>query len=341
MRGLNPKKIPGLVSKHVERARSESAFVLEIDTNGEIEWYKSNLDWKLGVISVIGPGYAFGEYFGEALLLEVGIWRTRPYREAKNQQRANNEPHNLPPRSKWFFLSEQQYLNIIPVIFEIIQQITDKQDATRKCGHQNGNPFIRKIGKYYLARGRRKDYKTGERQPKRTLFYYEKSKELPIGVRFSISQKDISLVQFIYWLEINKNAILKGGAESVAKLINICLAPYNKKGFYRDPKKLKGVQQVKDILYLKPYYWVEEIVDKYLPEREKNPLFNEIRELIGWNGNEKATERKLSDSAIIIPDCDILLRITTGINVKKDYIVFEVAPSCCFKEKIKEDEVPF
>lgn len=340
MRGLNPKRIPELVAKHVERARRESAFVLEIDDNGEIEWYKSNPNYKLGVIAVIGPGYAFGEYFGEALLLEVGIWRTRPYREAKNQQRANNEPCHLSPRSKWFFLSEQQYLNIVPVIFEIIQQITDKQDATRKCGHQNGNSFIIKIGKYYLARGRRKDHKTGERQPQRTLFYHEKSKELPIGVRFSISQKDISLVQFIYWLEINKNAILKDGAESVAKLINICLAPYNKKGFYRDPKKLKGVQQVNEIICSKPYYWLEEIVEKYLPEREKNPLFNEIRELIGWKDG-KAIERRLAESAVVIPDCDVLLRITTGLDAKKDYIVFEVAPSCCFKEKDEVEEVPF
>lgn len=341
MRGLNPEKIPELVAKHVERARSESAFVLEIDAKGEIEWYKSNPNYKLGVISVIGPGYAFGKYFGEALLLEIGFWRTRPYRDARNLQTTSGKPCNLSPRSKWFFLSERQYLNIAPAVFEIIQQMTDRQDATRKNGHQNGDPFIRKVGRYYLARGRHKDYKTGERYPKRTLFYYEKSKELPIGVRFSVSKKDLFLMQSIYWLELNKNTILKSGAESMAKLINICLAPYAKKGFYRDSKKLKGVQQVKEIICSKPYYWLEEMVDKYLPGQEKNPLFNEIRELIDWKENKKAAERKLAESAITIPDCNILLRITTGIDAKKDYIVFEVAPSCCFKEKSKEDEVPF
>lgn len=116
-------------------------------------------------------------------------------------------------------------------------------------------------------------------------------------------------------------------------MIDKRLKPYRENGYRKRFMELKGAQQIKRIIEEKhlPLYLLEEMVEKYLPNGDRNLLINEIAELVGCSNGNKAIERQLAQSAII-PDINngIELRVVSGLETAKDYILFELIATCIF-----------
>ncbi|KKT28681.1 MAG: hypothetical protein UW43_C0009G0004 [Candidatus Yanofskybacteria bacterium GW2011_GWA1_44_21] len=166
---------------------------------------KINLNPKLNVIAVIGPGVglpgtsAEGLAFLRVVLCEVGLWRTRPYQRSYNWRNGfcNHK------RRKWFSLTPEQYSFVAPIIFE---QILDKaSDQMRN----------RKTSGYFTMRNPRRPKRTGRLRFSRPVMKIEVSR----GVRFSMSFHDTHLTADIYARELI-SSINTGKIRGMAKYIS-------------------------------------------------------------------------------------------------------------------------
>lgn len=85
-------KFEEMVSKVFNQALVDSHVVIKIDRRGCIEDSYQNRYFAIDVISVVGPGLVDGEVIENALLLEIGMRRSKPYASVRVQ---NNLEHRL------------------------------------------------------------------------------------------------------------------------------------------------------------------------------------------------------------------------------------------------------
>lgn len=319
MRGLNPDRICELMRKDVELIKLEAKLVLEITSEG-LRLHRPK-NQRLDIIAVIGPveNSIISEIknLNEAVLLEIGFRRAKPYHELPNRQRKNGEPSNFPIRRQWFALSEEQYAKVFPAILRILQKITDDRVHSWKC-IINDDPYLIPTTKHQFSKkGRKISLK------KRYMAY-------PQGIRFSVARKDELIIRYIYWTELHLNNRIKEHLKGLAKFIDMALSKH--KGYKRNFSKLKLAREISDMISRKkqlPQYQMEEMIETYLPKGYKNQLINEIIDLLGYN-REKSRERLLASSAISIkhhPQPPQIM-VKTGLDKNKDHIVFEILPSC-------------
>jgi hypothetical protein len=273
------------------------------------------------VLAVIGSGEAFGEKFDKAVLCEIGLSRSRPYNEAKGLGGKAGEL-NIPPRKKCFYLSREQYIAVAPTIFRCLQKLTNERVLRWQTGPHNNNPFLIPAPRHFFAKRHKK------------LFIRETFRSFPIGTRYAVSLQDEYLLSDIFWGEINLNANLKWQLRGLGRFIDKRLSLY-RGGGYKGRKSFFALMGVKDIertlgenKYLKRHLLVE-MMKKYLPKGRKNEFWEGLCNLIGWDG-EDVKEHKLANSVYPNPELrlnGLQLRVTTGLDVGKNHIVFEVLPS--------------
>lgn len=328
MRGLKPEMIPELVRRDVELVKKEAIFLLEF-RGGDTE-VKISPENRLNILVVIGPveNHAINDkriikYFPkEAILLEIGLRRGRPYAEAKNTSRRVGEPVNFPFRRKWFQMSGFQFLKTVPLIFRLFQEHANKITFHWRDSYISGlrNWWSHRQGK---------------------LFCEKKYRLRKKGIRFSVHKKDEHLLKFVYWAELNLNHSLKNHLSGLVKFIDKRLKIYRENGYSRKFSDLKGARQIEDIIRRQhlPLYFLEEMIKKYIPRGAKNPFINEISELVGYNG-DKILERQLAQSAYIPDINDIELRVVCGLEEAKDYIVFELESNFAFNDLSPNGDCP-
>lgn len=321
MRGVNPDKIPYFVKKDAELIKKEAVLVLRIKKNGDIEIVNEGSRKRINVIAVLGPAeeYAISDCvlrrfnFDEALLCEIGLRRNKPYNETQNRKREKEERKNFTKRRKWFQLSKNQFVKVAPVIFQILQGITDKRVDGWKCGPRN--PFWVKTKRYKVVKGGK------------ILKSYSKSVKCNCGIRFSISPKDYYFLSAVYWAEFNNPALGKylGG---LARFIDKRLSHYRNNGFRKDFRKLKGFQDVKKVVSKISPYLIRKMLEEYLPGKENNIFYNYLMQIFEVD-NCKYKEKILVETASSLFDAKkilngISLKITNGNKGNGKPIVFEV-----------------
>lgn len=169
MRGLSPDRIPELVAADVARVERHAAHVVYL--NGGVK-VLDNPSPRINVIAVVGPGQAFGQNFEQAVLLEVGIFRARPWQEVEG----------IPRRRSWCSLNPEQYLEVAPALFGVLQSMTNQR--VRMWRRKAESPVYLTMRQAYFYRYLR---------AKSRRFSMKK------GCRFSVSRRDIPLLADLYW----------------------------------------------------------------------------------------------------------------------------------------------
>lgn len=323
MKGLRSDLIPVLTENDASRVKKEATivFLMEGNKSNGIEILK-NPKSRLNVMAVVGPSQAFGRKFKEAVLCEIGIGASRPYHEARkpNSLREEKEPINIPRRRKWFSLSQEQYLAVAPALFQCLQRLTNDKVFRWKTGPHNNNPFfIRSPNNFFAIRNKK-------------LHSKEVFRNFPIGTRYAVSVADKYLLSDIFWADLK---LREWQLRKLARFVDKLLSPY-RNGGYKRRKSFSKLERTKDVQrifstnkYLSKYLLVE-MINKYLPRGVKNVFWQDLCDLIKWDCEELLEEHKLVASIYPNPELrlgGINFRITTGLERKKDHIVFEVFPS--------------
>lgn len=322
---LTPARI-AKIKKDIERVKQHSIGFIKINKNSRFRLVANKEKVRLGLIGIIGPPEGFEDVFDEALLCEIGVGRTRPYTEARGLKRVINEL-NIPARGKYFSLSKQQYQLIAPLVFELIEEMAYERVSRWKKGPFSEDPFwLPSSWHFWSKRGKK--------------FHNRASWAIAVkGSRFSIALKDIFFVKDVYWAELNLNENLKGKflvkrghINGLVNFIDKRLNDFRSERKYKGKKpfrELEGVKQVERILRessLSRHLLIE--VVRRLRDEKKNIFSEYIADMIGWDGLE-SEENKLVKSVLLEPESrlnDIQLRVTTGLDVQKDRVVFEVYP---------------
>lgn len=290
-----------------------------------------NKNYRLNVIAVIGPAVCEGKIFGEALLTEIGISRTRPYSAALGINKTKEQSH-VPQRRKTNLLTEKQYLLIAPALFDLIIKLSEIKVGKWKNGG------------YYSIKSNRNFWIKGCRQ-KTTQ---EKEKLYPRGARFSISVNEEIILSDVYWANLNLNYYLKtqlhGAACIIDKIINAFLGrkTYKEKTPFH---KLKIAHEIQEIISRYPAYLRKKILE--ILAIKKNFFLDELEIFFDLSG-DKPKETALAEKAQILPNPhsrtgDIKISISTGLEKKKKYVVMEILPPYATKKilVLDEEEIPF
>lgn len=154
MRGIKPENVPRFVGQDVALVMREAQYVISIDTEC-VTGVVHNPNGGLLVIAVIGPGFLRGDVvcsqrvFRQALLLEVGIWRGRPYRKAF----VSKDRPSITYRRQWFSLTQEQWSYVAPILSNLLAERVQQQTATWLAGtHQK--PFFIRGGRRRRINGR-------------------------------------------------------------------------------------------------------------------------------------------------------------------------------------------
>jgi hypothetical protein len=327
MKQTGPEMIARLVSQDVQRVKNQAAIVFEIE-EGKIR-FSRNENPLLDIIAVIGPGWYSETKFNEAILLEIGIGKSRPYHLARRpgNLRKNGESSYLPPRRKWFSLSQEQYCQIAPIIFKTLKELSLEQIQGRECN--SSNPFYAPTSRLYWSRHQK------------SLFENENKIPCRPHTRFAVSLQDQFLISDVYCAEINLNRPLRNQLAGLANFIDLYLAPY-KNGFKRSFLTLKRVKNVQKRInhawFCRPSHLRLHLLN-FLSKKDKNPLWPYLTShLIPWDGQPTA-EIRLIERVLDNPQSrlgDIQLKVTTGLDgandyrldpIKRDHIVFAVYPT--------------
>ncbi len=314
MRGISPGEIPSFVARDVEMVKKEAKVIIHVSqTRVKNAW--NNPNGRLGVIAIIGPGEFQGKTYGEVVLCEVGIGKSRPYHESGKPSGSfgNGETRKISSRKKWFSLAQEQYLAVSPILFLVFQKLTNEKVKSWKHGFFSDDPFLIPTARNYFSRHQKKVFSVNSHKPQ------------PSGTRFAVSLNDLLLARDIFWAEFN-NSFTVYRLKGLARFLDLYLSWLNGgKGPIMKVSKKREENIWKSLgpLSSKSPHLVPELL-AYLPKRRL--AFSYISDLI--RNSSETFERKLANSALLNPEArlnGISIRITTGLG-KRDHIVFEVAP---------------
>ncbi|MBI1960756.1 MAG: hypothetical protein HYS43_00550 [Candidatus Liptonbacteria bacterium] len=160
------KKIRRDAARVVERAR----YVIIVDGNGTILDTRLNEQSRVDILAVIGPADIGNGVIADAVLLEIGLFRARPYcRLVRTPERG----HEFRPRRKVMGLNEQQLRAILPRIETLLTDYAIEKQMRWKTSVW---PIL--IQKTRIGNRKRRTIRESG------YFYGRK------GVRFSVSRED-------------------------------------------------------------------------------------------------------------------------------------------------------
>ncbi len=293
--------------------------VVRLDENEAVQVWE-NLNPTIGVIAIIGPGKTpRGYHFSEVILEEIGIGPSRPYHKGKIPAflQEAGKPRAITYRYRGFALSEPQYRVAAPIVFGLIQQLADRRIA----GWESGTSFCASGEKNYYSRTREK------------LYNFPGLHLVRRGARFSAARESF-FAQDIFWAAQMLNiSVLK-----LARLINMRLDHRLER--WRGRVEFNGLKRSKEIedffekSFFPRYLWIAAMF--LLPGGEKNRFVPFLRQMMDFQEAttpewDFAQESLLGQKSRLK---DMQLRVTTGLNKTRDYIVFEVFPSRYWRDYI-------
>lgn len=319
------------VKSDVELIKKEARMVILIGPKNEINVFE-NMEGKINVIGIIGPGKANGYYFQEALLEEIGISRSHPYRKGKVPEALQEEdkPKAITYRYSGFSLSQSQYLLVAPIIFDVIQGMADE----RVAGWQSGTPD----NKFYVPGVKCRYNKTSER------LEYRSTKKgfvgVDSGVRFSASLEGF-FARDIFWAGL----IAVG---KFARLISLRLEHRLGRKRKTKPKKehqakkrairpraraslesLLRFREAQTMIAQSAFSeWLRPNVILCLPDGDNNRFAPHLRNALKSH-EETTLEYELAQQALPGQEAriNIKLKLISLKKGRKGYVVFEVFPS--------------
>ena len=310
VKGISPKRIPGLVQKDVEFAKTQALgfFRIQPDLSAEFEWNRAKperIEPLVSVLPVIGSSRGFGQEFEEALLMEVGMVRARPYKLARGTGWRRGEKVVM-SRRKWFSPTPEQYLALAPLLFKTLQQRTDKVAGSWKTT-QFFLPFEHQ---YWIKREQRMEKRN-------SLYCFRK------GVNFSASVKDPLFLADIYRAELSQNWILRDYIDGIARYLGFTFNFLRGQDEYTREVIKKHIDQKRILL---PHHR-HELLKNFSKPRDKENR-QKLIEILGLNGTPP--EQQLAAQAS--PGVEerigqIQLRVVKSLDSGKDHIVFEALPS--------------
>lgn len=310
MRGLSKKARIGLIERDVILTRRHAKMVLTVkEKTVKIE---KNAAGRLGVIAVIGPGSSdeLRNSFNEAVLLEVGIGKSRPYHEARGLNRKSGES-NIPKRLKECWLTKEQYIVVAPFIFKTILELAkDKVEGWRSSHHSFWTPDRRYSKK------------------KKKFHCYWNFCDWPRGMRFSVSCLDSLILADVLFAERHVNRYISSKIGRHARLISLVFSDlYDRKISSVHPDL---VCDLKEGMEKVPSHIRRYILDQ-VPERVREYWADDLAQIFKVPINGKHQEADLIESLKFTGgsrSCinNMQLRVTTGIDAGKDHVTFEVFP---------------
>jgi hypothetical protein len=145
-----------------DRLRRDAKFLITIDSENNVA-LSTNSKGLLNVVAVIGPttlsidkqDKKFGEihfelFLQEAVLLEIGLWRTRPYHRAHNKSGVGLSVIN--GRPKCANLSKDQWVAVWPILIDVLSDyVFGRVSAWESCQNalieeKSLEPFFVKVG---------------------------------------------------------------------------------------------------------------------------------------------------------------------------------------------------
>jgi hypothetical protein len=323
MKWVNQAKIKQFVLADISNVEREARFILEILPDGTVI-EKQNEFWRLNVISIVGPARVSNMLFTKGVLCEIGIGKTRPYHESKKPKSTLglNEPKNIPPRKKWFYLTVEQYLAVAPFIFQNLKKLTDSRVDSWKCNTRN--PYYVSTTRRYWSQRRKKTY------------IWDTFQAFPCGTRYAVSRKDEFLLQDIYAAYLNSHR-LSHRLANLSRFVSKRLVPYYSKRYHRHFSRQQGFLEIKNTIEQSRLskYLIAELLGSYLPKRTKNVFYDELCELLEWN-QEETSEQKMARNCL--PGIE---KRNHGIDLKVvhenlEYLVIEVFPSAIIQLSLPE-----
>lgn len=272
----------------------------------------------LNMFAVIGPATGYGGEHPEALLMEIGLWRTRPYREAT--YRENGRRKWLRERAIWFKMSPEQYQLVAPRLFEELGEYAKSIMRSWKRGPYSDNPIKIFVPKTHYGIAKRK-FEMRER--------YRPALQ---GVRFSISVEDEFLLSDVYWAELNEKGFRGQQLRGLARYVDMVLSRLYKGNQYSGERflRLQGVQNLIDScsrLRSHPYLLKELVRSK----RIKDDRFFLILKSLGVEDDATSRERQYADEVLPHPQKrismeELQIRMMSGLQKAKPYVVAEILP---------------
>ena len=201
--------------------KSNAAYVILIGQDGTVtSWVNEHA--RLEVIAVIGPAENSSDFFegpcGEVILMEIGMNRTRPYKEVHipADQKLPDDPLCFWTRFDKFQITPFQYNLAAPFIFNFLEERAAMQISTRKRGW---DPY--KINSYGL-----KDKitipvlkKNNGRLTQVNVTYGKFPK-----VRYTVSLLDELIVNDLYWAELCANEFIYKNLHGMGKYMQRMLS---------------------------------------------------------------------------------------------------------------------
>jgi hypothetical protein len=309
------------VAADVERIRAHAAIVLELKGSRVIR--HDNPNPTLSILAVVGPGSYKGVTFPDAVLLEIGLGRGVPYHAARVPRKLRKKCDTSTLAQRWPVcqLDVRHYYRLSPMIFQILQEVTDRRVSTWKCGVDN--PFIiRSPRTWYTKRN--------------GLALEQTFRAFPRGCRFSVSKRDWPMLADIYWAQLN--AVVNGQR---ARFIDKLLSGYKagsglERGRYGRwlREELQTRCPRKGVRLVQPYVLVDLL--HHLPHGNKNRHYQHLAQVIGdvtgWSGGP-TPEQDLAGRTCPNPPRrleDIRLRDISGLRSQdesKDHVVIELFPT--------------
>ncbi len=280
------------MDRSVAMIENHARFVIVIDKHGSPILYSKKESYGLNLIAVIGESLINGTLFPRTILLEIGIWRTKPYRSANAPIGYAEKRLNLRYRTKGGSLTEEQWSNLAPFINDIItaeaRQVIEQWKSKE--------PWVVPVGD---------TWKTYER-----------------GVCFSCSFEDHALLASI----IRADRALRENLADRVKFFNDVLRPL-KYAIYPDTaiKRMTSARKIADSLKDKP---VQPYHFSFLEKRiHKQVLFRDIAEVFNLVDFEKVHhfDQLLKAHPNTVRFNDGSIRIKTE-REQKGYLVFEFIP---------------
>lgn len=331
------------VLRDVSLVKENAVRVFHIKKDGSVEVI-DNENFRLEVVAVIGPYQDEKWDLEEAVLLEIGLNRSRPYNETNipPSLRRSGEPKNFTPRYHGLSLTPEQYQLVAPFIFKYLEARAAAQVSTRKDGWQ---PYkVRALGKHNSSEQLLKPF-LGR---KGKLVTAKLKYEVPPLVRFSARMTDNLFVSDIYWAELFGNQKVQDQFKGLGNEIQALLDTALKKS-RATPKDWRSnrffnLVMVKferfsisygDSLGRDRSYLQKVLLRDYVGER--NYFFDEIATRLGWSWHEPIKEEMLALQALLNPETRL-----NGLQIKpwriiKNQLTFDVYP----RKPSDEDEIPF
>lgn len=197
-----------------QRLRKQARWVLVIDKEGKVRDMFSNDAYVANIIAVLGPAVFCGVAVPDSVLLEIGISKGRPYKQAESIQRggrANRE--RMKGRLRTAHITFEQLHRVWPMVVSICEEVVEKERSTWEEKNRGGWFVHTEAG-----------VKSFER-----------------GISFSISHTDHVLHEAFLMRDADVRRYLRKNARTIRYFLRRCRYVYYPE---KQLKSLVGVQKV-------------------------------------------------------------------------------------------------